>query len=170
MTDLDLEKLARRAAPAADASARAQALAAAMQAFDDAEKNADAPQGSADGGRRSSIFNWIWSPIMNRKLLAGSALATLLVVPVAGLVTYELVRNGTVPLTSETQIAAKPSEQQDRRADGQGEKKKEAANTGELAALQKAEQARVRQSAEAAVSAKAAADSEQNALAAEPLA
>lgn len=38
MTDLDLEKLARRAAPAADASARAQALAAAMQAFDDAEK------------------------------------------------------------------------------------------------------------------------------------
>ncbi|UDF29074.1 UNVERIFIED_ORG: VWA domain-containing protein [Roseateles sp. XES5] len=170
MTDLDLEKLARRAAPAADASARAQALAAAMQAFDDAEKNADAPQGSADGGRRSSIFNWIWSPIMNRRLLAGSALATLLVVPVAGLVTYELVRNGTVPLTSETQIAAKPSEQQDRRAGGQDEKKKEAANTGELAALQKAEQARVRQSAEAAASAKAAADSEQNTLAAEPLA
>ena len=47
---------------------------------------------------------------MNRRLLAGSALATLLVVPVAGLVTYELVRNGTVPLTSETQIAAKPVE------------------------------------------------------------
>lgn len=107
---------------------------------------------------------------MNRRLLAGSALATLLVVPVAGLVTYELVRNGTVPLTSETQIAAKPSEQQDRRAGGQDEKKKEAANTGELAALQKAEQARVRQSAEAAASAKAAADSEQNTLAAEPLA
>ncbi|MGD9476424.1 vWA domain-containing protein [Shinella sp. G-2] len=170
MTDLDLEKLARRAAPAADASARAQALAAAMQTFDDAEKNVDAPQGSTDGGRRSSIFNWIWSPIMNRRLLAGSALATLLVVPVAGLVTYELVRNGTVPLTSETQVVAKPSEQQDRRAGGQDEKKKEAANTGELAALQEAEQARARQSAEAAASAKAAADSEQNALAAEPLA
>lgn len=110
MTDLDLEKLARRTPPAADASARAAALAAAMQAFDDAEKNADAPQGSTAGGRQTSIFNRIWSPIMNRKFLAGSALATLLVVPVAGLVTYEMVRNGTVPLTTETEIAAKPAE------------------------------------------------------------
>ncbi|MCR6499798.1 VWA domain-containing protein [Shinella sp. CPCC 101442] len=110
MTDLDLEKLARRAAPAADASVRAAALAVAMQAFDNAEKNADAPQGSTRDGRQNSIFNRIWSPIMNRKLLAGSALATLLVVPVAGLVTYEMVRNGTVPLTTETEIAAKPVE------------------------------------------------------------
>lgn len=111
MTDLDLDKLSRRTPPAADSSARAQALAAAMQAFDDSEKNATAPQGSIDGGRRSSMFNWIWSPIMNRRLLAGSALATLLVVPVAGLVTYELVRNGTVPLTAETEIADKPINQ-----------------------------------------------------------
>ncbi|WLR98304.1 vWA domain-containing protein [Shinella sumterensis] len=101
MTDLDLEKLARRQPPAAGASSRAAALAAAMQAFDDAEKNATATKGSAEGGRRSSIFNRIWSPIMNRRLLAGSALATLLVVPVAGLVTYELVRNGTIALQVE---------------------------------------------------------------------
>ena len=111
MTDLDLDKLARRTPPAADPSARGQALAAAMQAFDDAEKNAPAAQGSTDGERRSSMFNWIWSPIMNRRLLAGSALATLLVVPVAGLVTYELVRNGTVPLTADTEIATKPINQ-----------------------------------------------------------
>lgn len=111
MTDLDLEKLARRTPPAANASARMAALAAAMQAFDDAEKNADAPQGSTAGGRQTSIFNRIWSPIMNRKFLAGSALATLLVVPVAGLVSYEMVRNGTVPLTTETEIAAKPVDQ-----------------------------------------------------------
>ena len=102
MTDLDLDKLARRRPPAPDAEARARAFASAMQAFDDAEKNATAPQGSAGDGRRSSMFNRIWSPIMNRRLLAGSALATLLVVPVAGLVTYEMVRNGTVPLTTET--------------------------------------------------------------------
>ena len=88
MTDLDLDKLARRKPPAADTSSRAQALAAAMQAFDDAEKNQAAPQGSSMGGRQNSIFNRIWSPLMNRKFLAGSALATLLVVPVAGLVTY----------------------------------------------------------------------------------
>ena len=107
MSDLDLEKLARNRVPATDPAARARALAAAMEAFDGAEKNVASPQGSPLGGRQSSNFNRIWSPIMNRKFLAGSALATLLVVPVAGLVTYELVRNGTVPLTAETQIAAK---------------------------------------------------------------
>ncbi|HEV7248474.1 MAG TPA: VWA domain-containing protein [Shinella sp.] len=111
MTDLDLDKLARRTPPAPDADARARAFASAMQAFDGAEKNSDLAQGSTGGGRRSSMFNRIWSPIMNRRLLAGSALATLLVVPVAGLVTYEMVRNGTVALTSETEIAAKPTDQ-----------------------------------------------------------
>lgn len=172
MTDLDLEKLGRRAPPAPQASARTAALAAAMQTFDDAEKNADAPQGSADDGRRSSIFNWIWSPIMNRRLLAGSALATLLVVPVAGLVTYELVRNGTVPLTSETEIASKPVDN-DLRIRKQEVKKSEPA-AEETAALLNKEKADARQSAEAAARAKmkAAADTAQatNTLAAEPLA
>nr|WP_314084627.1 VWA domain-containing protein [uncultured Shinella sp.] len=124
MTGLDLEKLARRTPPAADASARAAALAVAMQAFDDAEKNADAPQGSTAGGRQTSIFNRIWSPIMNRRFLAGSALATLLVVPVAGLVTYEMVRNGTVPLTTETEIAAKPVGQDERARKAEAKKAK----------------------------------------------
>lgn len=125
MTDLDLDKLARRTPPVPDADARAGALASAMQAFDDTQKNAGLSQGSTDGGRRSSIINRIWSPIMNRRLLAGSALATLLVVPVAGLVTYELVRNGTVPLTAETEIAAKPVDQ-DLRVRPVEEKKSEA--------------------------------------------
>ncbi|RFZ89348.1 VWA domain-containing protein [Shinella sp. WSJ-2] len=139
MTDLDLEKLARRTPPAADASARTAALAAAMQAFDDAEKNAGAPQGSTAGGRQTSIFNRIWSPIMNRKFLAGSALATLLVVPVAGLVTYEIVRNGTVPLTTETEIAAKPVEGDFRaRVD---KKKAEDFDAKEIQDLLRAEQA-----------------------------
>lgn len=129
MTDLDLEKLARRTPPAANASARTAALAAAMQAFDDAEKNAGAPQGSTAGGRPSSIFNRIWSPIMNRKFLAGSALATLLVVPVAGLVSYEMVRNGTVPLTTETEIAAKPVDQDQRARKTEAKKAKAEAPT-----------------------------------------
>ncbi|ANH04438.1 VWA domain-containing protein [Shinella sp. HZN7] len=111
MSDLDLEKLARDRAPAADPAARACALAAAMEAFDGAEKNAASSQGSSAGGRQSSIFNRIWSPIMNRRLLAGSALATLLVVPVAGLVTYELVTNGTVPLTVTTEVAETSGDQ-----------------------------------------------------------
>lgn len=152
MTDLDLDRLSRRRPPAASAAARAEALAAAMQAFDDAEKNADAPQGSADGGRRSSIFNRIWSPIMNRRLLAGSALATLLVVPVAGLVTYELVRNGTVPLTTETGIAAKPAD-----ADQRARKP-----------VEEAAKAEARVAAEADAKAKATADTAAGTLAAEP--
>jgi len=114
MTEFDLNRLSRRTPPAADPSARAAALAAAMQAFDGAEKTSDAPQGSAAGGRRSSIFNRIWSPIMNRRFLAGSALATLLVVPAAGLVTYELVKSGTVTLDAQTTIAAKPADEAQR--------------------------------------------------------
>lgn len=114
MTEFDLNRLSRRTPPAADPSARAAALAAAMQAFDGAEKTSDAPQGSAAGGRRSSIFNRIWSPIMNRRFLAGSALATLLVVPAAGLVTYELVKSGTVTLDAQTTIAAKPADEDQR--------------------------------------------------------
>ncbi len=114
MTEFDLDRLSRRTPPAADPSARAAALAAAMQAFDGAEKTSDAPQGSATGGRRSSIFNRIWSPIMNRRFLAGSALASLLVVPAAGLVTYELVKSGTVTLDARTTIAAKPADEAQR--------------------------------------------------------
>ena len=143
MTDLDLDKLSRRVAPTPDAAARARAFASAMQAFDDTEKNANPAQGSTGGGRRSSMFNRIWSPLMNRRLLAGSALATLLVVPVAGLVTYGLVRNGTVPLTAETEIAAKPVDQ-DLRVREVKEKKSEP-NVGVAGAL-KQDEARVAKS------------------------
>lgn len=76
---------------------------------------------------------------MNRRLLAGSALATLLVVPVAGLVTFELVRNGTVSLTSETQVAVKPEETEQRARKQVEEKAKaEAQVTAETEATGKA--------------------------------
>jgi Ca-activated chloride channel family protein len=111
MTDPDLERLARRTPPAPDGDARARTLASAMQAFDDAEKSAGSTQGSDAAGRRSSMFNRIWRPNMNRRLLAGSALATLLVVPVAGLLTYRLLQDGTVPVAS-NELAGKPAETQ----------------------------------------------------------
>ncbi|PDT04337.1 hypothetical protein CO666_10735 [Rhizobium chutanense] len=104
MMDKELEKLSRLTAPAADPEARARALAAAMQAFDSAENNAAAAQGNAKGRRPSSIINWIWSPAMNKKFLAGSALATLLVIPAAGYLTFELTRNGS-PIVDQTEIA-----------------------------------------------------------------
>ncbi|MDO3436310.1 VWA domain-containing protein [Rhizobium sp. CBN3] len=104
MMDKELEKLSRLTAPAADSEARARALAAAMQAFDSAENNAAAAQGNAKGWRPRSIINWIWSPAMNKKFLAGSALATLLVIPAAGYLTIELSRDGS-PIVDQTEIA-----------------------------------------------------------------
>jgi Ca-activated chloride channel family protein len=91
----DFEKLSGLTPPKASAEARARALAVAMQSFDEQQENSAATQGSVRPVRQSSIFNRIWSPIMNRKLLAGSALATLLVVPAAAFLTFELARDGS---------------------------------------------------------------------------
>ncbi|MBY3381234.1 VWA domain-containing protein [Rhizobium laguerreae] len=102
--DKELEKLSRLTPPAATPEARSRALTAAMQAFDAAENNAPAAQGNAKGWRQSSIINWIWSPVMNKKFLAGSALATLLVIPAAGYLAIELTRNG-LPIVDQTEIA-----------------------------------------------------------------
>ncbi|RUM19980.1 VWA domain-containing protein [Rhizobium vallis] len=101
--DKELEKLSRTTPPAADPEARARALAAAMEAFDDAGNNAAAAQGNAKGRRQSSIINWIWSPAMNKKFLAGSALATLLVIPAAGYLTFELTRSG-LPIVDQERV------------------------------------------------------------------
>ncbi|WP_041678961.1 vWA domain-containing protein [Rhizobium etli] len=116
MMDKELEKLSRLTPPAIDPQARARALAAAMQAFDSAENNAAAAQGNTKGWRPSSIIDWIWSPAVNKKFLAGSALATLIVIPAAGYLTLELTRNQ--PIIDQEKIAgtvskngvAKPAE------------------------------------------------------------
>lgn len=98
----DLKKLSRLSAPKASDEARARALAAAMTAFETQEKNATAPQGHESGRRQSSIATTLWSLFMSRKLmLASSALATLLVVPAAGYVTYQLIHDRTIILTEE---------------------------------------------------------------------
>ncbi|MBX5156556.1 MULTISPECIES: VWA domain-containing protein [unclassified Rhizobium] len=107
--DKELEKLSRLTPPAADPEARVRALAAAMQAFDGAENNVAAAQGNARGWRQSSVINWIWSPAMNKKFLAGSALATLLVIPAAGYLVVELTRNG-LPIIDQTEIAGNLSQ------------------------------------------------------------
>ncbi|MDO9418713.1 vWA domain-containing protein [Pararhizobium sp.] len=105
MTD-ELDRLSGLKAPAASTDARARALALSLQAFDEAEKNSATPQGSQNGWRQSSIINRIWSPIMNKKFLAGSALATLLVVPAAAFLTFELTRGGLPVATPDVEIAS----------------------------------------------------------------
>lgn len=90
----ELNKLGRMTAPPPSPQARAKALSAAMAVFDEAEDNSRRTQGTAADRRRSSILNRLWSAVMNRKFLAGSALATLIVVPAAGFLTLELTRGG----------------------------------------------------------------------------
>ncbi|AWM25399.1 vWA domain-containing protein [Sinorhizobium fredii] len=128
----DEHMLSGRTPPKPADEARARALAAAMQAYDAAEENSAATQGSTIPGRQSSIFNRIWSSMMNRKLLAGSALATLLVVPAAAFLTLEIGRNDR-PFGAEGEIAAKsepnvqlarpeaPVAKEERKAEADGE-------------------------------------------------
>ncbi|MCK3779598.1 VWA domain-containing protein [Ensifer sesbaniae] len=150
----DFEKLGGLNPPKASRQARARALAAAMQAFDEQQENATSTQGSARPVRQSSIFNRIWSPIMNRKLLAGSALATLLVVPAAAFLTLELTRNGAPFGESAQEIALKDQPKQE--AEPQAAAKKAAA---ELARQREAKTveapAAVQAESEAAASAEA---------------
>ncbi|WP_423331260.1 YfbK domain-containing protein [Rhizobium wenxiniae] len=94
-------------APAPSEAARTRALSAAMQAFDAEEKNASQTQGTSWWHRQSSILNRIWSNnmITRNHYLAGSALATLLLVPSAAYLTFELTR-GSLPVS--TDISAPP--------------------------------------------------------------
>lgn len=96
----ELNKLSRIAVPKASDEARARALSAAMTAFQVEEKTATAPQGNEAGRRQSSIATTLWSLFMSRKMmLASSALATLLIVPAAGYITFNLINDRTILLT-----------------------------------------------------------------------
>jgi len=104
MMNDELKNLGHMTPPAPSLEAQARALSLAMRAFDEAENNSATAQGTADHRRQSSIFNRLWSPVMNRKFLAGSALATLLVVPAAAFLTLELTRGG---LPQQVEVAGK---------------------------------------------------------------
>lgn len=94
----ELDKLARMSPSKPTEDARARALSAAMAAFDEKKKFSDTPQGSANTRRQSFIATLMWSSVMNKRLLAGSALATLLIVPAAGYITIGLLNEKTVNL------------------------------------------------------------------------
>lgn len=81
-------------APAPRETARRHALAAAMRSFDAAAdvKNT-ATQGIAANGRLTHIAASIWSRLMKQRLMAGSALATLMILPVAGYVSWHMTQD-----------------------------------------------------------------------------
>ncbi len=107
----EFDALSRRNAPAPSDTARARALSAAMASFDAADSQNNATQGNAGRPRPSSILNRVWSTAMNRRFLASSAIATLLLVPAAGFIALELSRNGLpgeTPAIGEAPEAASP--------------------------------------------------------------
>ena len=90
--DNELERLGGLQAPAPRAEAKARALAAAMQAFD--EKNiASASQGSEGRLRLTDRAQKIWREMMQKKLLAAPAMAGLVALPIAGYATFYLMED-----------------------------------------------------------------------------
>jgi len=108
---MDLNRLSGLETPAPGSDAKARAIAAAMAAYDGAENNSTATQGSANDARPMNILNLIGRLIMNRRLLASSALATLLIIPAAGWLTFRIIEDRGTMMTEEiakkTDIAKK---------------------------------------------------------------
>jgi len=98
-------------APGAAPNARAEAIARAMAEFDRAKKTSPAAQGWGRGWRLIFGAYETWRLSMTSKSLAGPALATLLLVPVAGLATYEYLNSGT-PQASDSRPQEKPESKQ----------------------------------------------------------
>lgn len=102
----ELDSLRSARTPAADAGAKRRALDAALRAYDDAGKFSAAPQASAAKERLTARTARFWRKIMQKKLVSVPAVAGLVALPVAGVVTWQLMdeyRPGFMP-----QEAAQP--------------------------------------------------------------
>ncbi|MCX7303252.1 MAG: VWA domain-containing protein [Hyphomicrobiales bacterium] len=125
--DSELKQLAGLKAPAPRAEARARALAAAMQAFD--ENSAAAPKGSAKQPRLTDRIRKIWRDTMQKKLIAAPALTALIALPIAGYTTFHLMRDQTfsfgggqatdVPVVRQEATPGEPAK--DKRADAESD-------------------------------------------------
>lgn len=99
MIDDDLKKLARNAPPPLE-DAKRKALEAALHAYDKSgPEKATAAQGSPDEGRLTHIATSIWSGLMRQRYMAGTALATLMILPAAAYMTWQIsqTHNGWQP-------------------------------------------------------------------------
>ena len=94
--DNELKRLGGLKAPAPRAEAKARALAAAMQAFDE-KKSSPAPQGSQAARRLTDRMGQIWRDMMQKKMIAAPALTGLVALPIAG---YAALSNAVYPAGS----------------------------------------------------------------------
>ncbi len=93
MSDKDeFDILKNAGVPEPRKTARERALGSAFEAFD--EEFSTSPQGSASGARQSFQLSKLWSALMQRKLMATPAVAGLLVLPIAGYATWQMMDEG----------------------------------------------------------------------------
>ena len=109
--DSELRLLGSLKAPAPDADAKARALNAAMQAFD--ENFAPAPQGSASDERLTTRAKQLWSGLMNRKLIATPAIAGLVALPIAGYVTLYMLEDSPFQFATSHDVGGGPTQRLD---------------------------------------------------------
>jgi Ca-activated chloride channel homolog len=96
--DFDLSRLGKRQPPEPRRAAIDAAQRAALDAFDQAaKKNLKATQGSGVIARLHRIATQTWSLTMHAKYLSGSALATLVIVPIAGIAAWQVMEDYSTP-------------------------------------------------------------------------
>jgi Ca-activated chloride channel homolog len=96
--DFDLSRLGKRQPPEPRRAAIDAAQRAALDAFDQAaKKNLKATQGSGVIARLHRIATQTWSLTMHAKYLSGSALATLVIVPIAGIAAWQVMQDYSTP-------------------------------------------------------------------------
>ena len=107
--DFDLARLAKKPVPEPRRAAIDAAKRSGLDAFDaSAKNNSWATKGTGASARLFRIATQLWSLTMNTKYLSGSALATLLIAPIVGIATFQLLNNNagpkfiTLPSTVET--------------------------------------------------------------------
>jgi Ca-activated chloride channel homolog len=106
--DMDLSGLGKRQPPEPRFAAIDVAQRAALDAFDQAAKKSVRPtQGSSVLARLHRIATQTWSYTMHAKYLSGSALATLVVLPIAGIAAWQVMQDYSTPPVPVTQTEVK---------------------------------------------------------------
>jgi Ca-activated chloride channel family protein len=103
--ETELNRLANATTPAPDIAAKARAVTLALAAFDDAQaqkKQMAGTQGSRNGWRFTDALKHLWSLPMNKKHLAGTVAAALIVIPAAGLTAYQMRSDFSSPSISDS--------------------------------------------------------------------
>ncbi len=106
--DNELSGLRGIAAPKPEADAKARAMRAAMTAYrqNHPQKISQATQGTPERLRLTARAARLWSGMMQKKLYATPALATLVALPLAGYTTFYLLQEGSPFVAGSDQQAA----------------------------------------------------------------